>query len=116
AVFVAARSGNWWSGDPEVTNVQYVDISDLEGGIKIRGDISVEGSLNWGDAGELQMNHFEGTLRVASTVRRRVEIPESERNPERPWETTRTETNVRISTIDTKNPRNLAVLDTLDVA
>ena len=65
AIFVASTD---WSLERPTTNVQYVDIESLEGDIVLGGSLGVEGTLNWGESGELQLDHFRGHLRVASQI------------------------------------------------
>ncbi len=88
------------------TKIRYVDISDRRGQIVVRGEAEVEGTLSWGDRGELQLDYANGYLRVASQISR--------------WGAATTggrfETNVRVTTIDVRDGNNLKAADVLDVA
>lgn len=102
AVFVA---GTEWSTDRyATTRIRHVDISDLSGAIRVGGEIEVEGTLSWGERGELQLDHFRDHLRVASQ--------RSGRDPA----TGRWSTSIRMTTISTADIDDPKVVDTLDFA
>lgn len=59
AIFIPQDSGDW--DDPR-TEFTYVDISDPEGDVRIRGDIVVDGYLR----DRFQMDHYGGMFRVVT--------------------------------------------------
>ena len=92
AMFVTNQE---WDSGRTTSTVTYVDISDYEGDIETRGEIDLNGSLSWGDRGELQLDYHEGYLRVATQVS--------------VWSSTSSESHIEIAAIDTSDPDNLGL-------
>lgn len=85
AVFVASYD---WMQDQ--TAIRYVDISDAQGALVVRGQVSVSGSV----ADRFKMDSYQGILRVASNGRNDTDQA----------------LEVHLTTVDLADPDNLAVL------
>ena len=85
AIYVASTSWQWQSST--TTNITYVDISDPDGAMSVRGEIDVKGYV----ADQYKMDAYDGVLRVVSSA----------------WEDARC---VYITTIDLADPDNLSIL------
>ncbi len=59
AIFIPQQEGSW---DAPATGFAYVDISDPEGDIRIRGSVTVDGYLR----DRFQMDHYKGMFRVVT--------------------------------------------------